>query len=138
MNLRGIVGDALESIEIPENIVVDKTKLGRMEAEVDPQMMKRVLINILTNAVDTMPSGGSICIECREEGAKKTISISDTGKGIPEDVLELIWTPLFTTKAKGMGFGLSICKKLLECQGGSISVESTEGKGTTFTISLPT
>jgi signal transduction histidine kinase len=137
MNLRGIVGDALESIEIPENIVIDQTKLGRMEAEVDPQMMKRVIINMLTNAVDTMPSGGRVRIECREEGAKKTISISDTGKGIPEDVLELIWTPLFTTKAKGMGFGLSICKKLVECQGGSISVESTEGKGTTFTISLP-
>ena len=100
-------------------------------------MMKRVLINMLTNAVDAMPSGGRIRIECHEEGVKKTISISDTGKGIPEDVLELIWKPLFTTKAKGMGFGLSICKRLVECQGGSISVGSTEGKGTTFTISLP-
>ncbi|MBA7606250.1 Adaptive-response sensory-kinase SasA [subsurface metagenome] len=137
MDLKGIVGDALESIEIPENIVVDQTKLGRMEAEVDPQMMKRVLINMLTNAVDAMPEGGNIRIESREQGDKMEILLTDTGMGIPEDVLEHIWKPLFTTKAKGMGFGLSICKKLVECQGGSISVESTEGKGTTFTISIP-
>ncbi|GAF89838.1 unnamed protein product, partial [marine sediment metagenome] len=128
---------ALESIEIPENIVVDQTKLGRIEAEVDPQMMKRVLINMLSNAVDAMPDGGNIRIESREQRDKMEILLTDTGMGIPEDVLEHIWKPLFTTKAKGMGFGLSICKKLVECQGSSISVESTEGKGTTFTISIP-
>jgi len=136
MDLRGIVSDALESIEIPENIVVDQTKLGRMKVEVDPQMMKRVLINMLSNAVDAMPDGGHICIESREQGDKREILVKDTGKGIPEDVLQHIWKPLFTTKAKGMGFGLSICKKLVESQGGSIRVENVEGKGTTFVISL--
>lgn len=136
MDLMGIVGDALESLEIPENIVVDLTKLGRMELEVDPQMMKRVFINMLSNAVDAMPEGGNIRIESREQGDKMEILLTDTGAGIPEDVLEHIWKPLFTTKAKGMGFGLSICKRLVESQGGSISVENVEGKGTTFTISL--
>jgi PAS domain S-box-containing protein len=137
MSLKGIVGDALESFEIPENIVVDQTELSMVEVEVDPQMMKRVLINMLSNAVDAMPEGGHIRIESHERGDKLEISLTDTGKGIPEDVLKQIWKPLFTTKAKGMGFGLSICKRLVECQGGSIDVKSAEGKGTTFTISLP-
>ena len=136
MSLIGILGDALESFEIPENIVVDQTELSRMEVEVDPQMMKRVFINMLSNAVDAMPEGGHIRIESHEKGDKLEISLTDTGKGIPEDVFKHIWKPLFTTKAKGMGFGLSICKRLVECQGGSIDVESVEGKGTTFTISL--
>jgi PAS domain S-box-containing protein len=136
IGLVGIVGDALESIRIPENIVVDQTRLGRMEVEVDPQMMKRVLINMLNNAVDAMPEGGHIRIESREQGDDMEILLTDTGNGIPENILQHIWTPLFTTKAKGMGFGLSICKRLVECQGGSINVESVEGNGTTFTISL--
>ena len=136
MDLRWILDDALESLEIPENIVVSQTKLERMEAEVDPQMLKRVLINMLNNAVDAMPEGGNILIESRVQEDKMEIVLTDTGRGISEDVLEFIWQPLFTTKAKGMGFGLSICKRLVECQGGSISVESVEGKGTTFTISL--
>ena len=60
-----------------------------------------------------------------------------TGVGIPKDILENIWTPLFTTKAKGMGLGLPICKRIAEAHEGDISVESTVGKGTTFTITVP-
>ena len=136
MDLVGVVGDALESVEIPDNITVDQKKLGRVQADVDPQMMKRVLINMLSNAVDAMPDGGDIRIESRKQGDRLELLLTDTGTGIPKDVLQYIWKPLFTTKAKGMGFGLSICKRLVECQGGSIKVESAEGKGTTFTISL--
>ncbi|MCJ7424470.1 ATP-binding protein [Candidatus Bathyarchaeota archaeon] len=65
------------------------------------------------------------------------ISFADTGKGIPKEALEKLWTLLFTTKAQGMGFGLAICKRIVEAHGGSISVESTVGKGTTLTVSLP-
>lgn len=137
MDLVGIVGDALESVDVPEGIMVDQKGLGRSQADVDPQMMKRVFINMLSNAVDAMPDGGEIRIESRERGDRLEILLTDTGTGIPEEVLKYMWKPLFTTKAKGMGFGLSICKRLVECQGGSISVESTEGVGTAFTINLP-
>ena len=65
------------------------------------------------------------------------ISFSDTGVGMSRKTLEKLWTPLFTTKAKGMGFGLPICKRFIEAQGGSISVESTPGKGTTFLVTFP-
>ena len=65
------------------------------------------------------------------------IAFTDTGVGIPEDVMRQLWTPLFTTKANGMGLGLCICKRVIEAHGGRISVESAVGKGTTFTVVVP-
>jgi signal transduction histidine kinase len=61
----------------------------------------------------------------------------DSGVGMTKEVLDKIFTPLYTTKAKGMGFGLSICKRIVEAHGGQISVKSTLGKGTVFDVSLP-
>ena len=65
------------------------------------------------------------------------ISVEDTGEGIPEEVKDKLFTPLFTTKSKGQGFGLAVVKRLVEAQDGKISFESQQGKGTTFTIQLP-
>ena len=64
-------------------------------------------------------------------------SFSDNGTGISKETIEKLWTPLFTTKAKGMGFGLPICKRIIETHGGAISIESAPRKGTTFTITIP-
>ncbi|MBS7621985.1 hybrid sensor histidine kinase/response regulator, partial [Candidatus Bathyarchaeota archaeon] len=63
--------------------------------------------------------------------------VSDTGVGMSGETMKKLWTPLFTTKAKGMGFGLSICKRFVEAHGGTITVESALGKGSTFTVTLP-
>ena len=63
--------------------------------------------------------------------------IEDTGTGIPDEVKPKIFTPLFTTKAKGQGFGLAVCKRVIEAQGGTISFESEAGKGAKFILSLP-
>jgi signal transduction histidine kinase len=65
------------------------------------------------------------------------IAFADTGTGIPEETLRKIFSPLFTTKAQGMGFGLAICKRIIEAHGGTITVETAVNKGTTFTITLP-
>ena len=65
------------------------------------------------------------------------IAFADTGKGIPAEVLPKLFTPLFTTKAQGMGFGLAICKRIVEVHGGTIKVESVKDKGTKFIINLP-
>jgi signal transduction histidine kinase len=65
------------------------------------------------------------------------ISFSDTGIGMGKDTLSSLWVPLFTTKAKGMGFGLAICKRIVEAHGGKILAESTQGKGTVFTLTFP-
>jgi signal transduction histidine kinase len=73
----------------------------------------------------------------RQYDEKAEISFSDNGPGMSPEVVSKIFTPLFTTKAQGMGFGLSICKRIVEAHGGSISVKTELGKGTTFTITLP-
>ena len=84
-----------------------------------------------------MPNGGELTIKvsCNEKEAQ--ICVEDTGVGIAEEHKPKIFTPLFTTKAKGQGFGLAVCKKLIDAQGGEISFESEEGKGSKFTIKLP-
>ncbi len=95
------------------------------------------MINLLKNAVDAMPSGGEITITGELTNHDYELHITDTGVGIPKDILDEIWNPLFTTKSKGMGFGLSICRRILEYHGGSIEVKSKVGEGTSFTIILP-
>jgi two-component system sensor histidine kinase HydH len=84
-----------------------------------------------------MPDGGTLEIRSRETDGVVEIAFSDSGVGMPKEIQEKLWTPLFTTKAKGMGFGLPICKRIVEAHGGSISVESEVGSGTTFRIRLP-
>jgi signal transduction histidine kinase len=84
-----------------------------------------------------MPNGGRLTIRSDQRDSWVTLSISDTGTGISTQNMAKLWTPLFTTKAKGMGFGLPICKRIVDAHGGSISVKSKEGKGSTFTVTLP-
>ena len=84
-----------------------------------------------------MPNGGKLKIESRIVDGMWKLSFSDTGIGMPEEIKEKIGKPLLTTKAKGMGLGLAICKRIVEAHRGSISVESHPGKGTTFTVSIP-
>jgi len=134
---KALVEDALASVEIPNNISVVKVVDNRSRIRVDFEKVKRVLVNLIRNAVDAMPKGGTLTIKCRRKGEKVEFAVSDTGVGMSEEVLKKIWTPLFTTKAKGMGFGLSICKRFVEAHGGTISVESALGKGSTFTVTLP-
>jgi len=84
-----------------------------------------------------MPEGGKLTIKSKKAGRKVEFAFTDTGAGIPKETLERLFIPLFTTKARGMGFGLPICKRIIEAHGGKISVESTLGKGTTFTLIIP-
>jgi signal transduction histidine kinase len=103
----------------------------------DAEKMRRVLINLIENAIDAMPKRGKLTIESRESDGGVEISLSDNGTGMSKETLERIWSPLFTTKAKGIGLGLPIAKRLVEAQGGSITVQSKQGTRTTFTIRIP-
>jgi PAS domain S-box-containing protein len=134
---KALVEDALASVEIPNNIRVVKIVNNRPRIKVDFEKVKRVLVNLIRNAVDAMPKGGTLTIKCRRKGGKVEFAVSDTGVGMSEETRKKLWTPLFTTKARGMGFGLSICKRFVEAHGGAISVESALGKGSTFTVTLP-
>jgi signal transduction histidine kinase len=105
--------------------------------KVDVEKMKRVLVNVMKNAVDAMPKGGKLTLRSRRIAENFELSCTDTGVGMSKDVLDKIWTPLFTTKAKGMGLGLSICKRMVEAHGGKLDVESSVGRGTTFKVIIP-
>ena len=103
----------------------------------DPKQMHQVLINLLKNALEAMPQGGEITITTRVKGANVEISLADTGEGMSPEVAGNIFQPYFTTKEKGTGLGLAICQSIIQEHGGVISVASTPGRGTTFTIQLP-
>lgn len=134
---KSIMKDILSLVEVPNNVHVSDFVQDEPKIMADVEKMKRVFINIIKNAIDAMPTGGNLTIKSKESGGNVEITIADTGIGISKDNLGKIWTPFFTTKAKGMGLGLPICKRIIEAHRGSILVESKLGKGTTFTITIP-
>jgi signal transduction histidine kinase len=84
-----------------------------------------------------MPKGGNLTITSRQSRKNLEISFTDTGVGMPKETMQQIFTPLFTSKAKGMGFGLAISKRIIEAHGGKITVDSKVGEGSTFTLTVP-
>jgi signal transduction histidine kinase len=123
--------------EIPSNIKLVDSAKNEPEIIADFEKMQRVFVNLINNAIDAMPQGGTLAVSSSSQDGRVEIGVADTGTGMTEQVMKKLWTPLFTTKKKGMGLGLSICKRMVEAHGGSISVESTLGKGSTFTVRLP-
>jgi two-component system NtrC family sensor kinase len=109
------------------------------EVMASTNQMRQVTLNILKNAKEAMPKGGTLTVRTAREGNKVLITTQDTGIGIPEEIRDKIFEAFFTTKqkVKGVGLGLSVCYGIIKDHGGEIRVESEEGKGTTFTISLP-
>jgi PAS domain S-box-containing protein len=105
---------------------------------VDPQQIALVLANLVNNAYQAMPDGGVLTISAQQDNGTVVLSVRDTGCGIPRENMDRLFEPLFTTKPRGIGLGLATSKSLVEANGGSIDVESQEGRGSAFTITLPT
>lgn len=103
----------------------------------DYQQMRQVLVNLIKNAAEAMPAGGSITLTVQRRPPHLEISVADTGEGMTADVVENIFTPYFTTKTKGSGLGLAISRNIIRAHNGEMAVESRPGKGTVFTILLP-
>jgi sensor domain CHASE-containing protein/nitrogen-specific signal transduction histidine kinase len=132
-----LLKEALSLIEVPKNTqIIDQTR-DEPEIRVDTQKLTGAFLNIIKNAFDAMPNGGKLTIKSDKLNDEVRISFTDTGVGMTEETLSKLWSPLFTTKAKGMGFGLSICKRIVEAHDGKISVASEVGKGSAFVVSLP-
>jgi signal transduction histidine kinase/ActR/RegA family two-component response regulator len=115
-------------------------KLGTDEARVmgDESELREVLVNMVFNAVDAMPEGGTITLSTREAGGQMEIGVSDTGTGMSEDVRPRVFDPFFTTKGKaGMGLGLAVSYGIIRRHEGTIEVHSEPGRGTSFRILLP-
>lgn len=124
------------------------TDLAPVEA--DPVQIDQVISNLCVNAVQAMKDGGHLGVTAENadgwkgaasgtpfDGPVVIVTITDTGAGIPADVLPRIWEPFFTTKQKGTGLGLATVYAVVKKHGGNITVDSTQGKGTTFTLTLP-
>ena len=134
---KSLISYTLLAINIPDKIKILQHVEDSPTIWVDANKMQRVFTNLVKNAFDAMPDGGTLEISSRHDEQSVNFSFIDTGFGMSEDVAKKIFTPLFTTKAQGMGFGLSICKRIVEAHGGKIEVESTLNKGAKFTIMLP-
>lgn len=105
--------------------------------EADSEQIKTCFSNLVINAVQAMPDGGTLDIGVHREDGEIRFEFKDTGHGIAPEALELIFEPYYSTKETGIGLGLPLTKRLIEDHGGTIKAESTEGKGTLFTVSLP-
>ncbi|MBI4654627.1 MAG: HAMP domain-containing protein [Nitrospirae bacterium] len=105
----------------------------------DQMQLQQIFLNLLLNAVEAMPNGGTLSIKTFHDLAKNSIQvdITDTGKGIRKEIMDKIFQPFFTTKPKGTGMGLAVTKRIVEEHGGNISVRSTQNEGTTFRIAFP-
>ncbi len=115
-------------------VLLDLMKLPPVKG--DSSMLQQCLLNIILNAIDAMPRGGTLSITTKKDQNHIVISIADTGSGIPEEIKNKIFDPFFTTKPDGTGLGLSIAYSIIKLHNGEINFESSE-KGTTFYLKLP-
>jgi signal transduction histidine kinase/DNA-binding response OmpR family regulator len=105
---------------------------------VAPDELGQVFINLVLNAVDAMPEGGALHISSRlAEDGRLAVAFSDTGHGIPAELLDHVFEPFFSTREDGTGLGLTVSNNVVKRHGGEITIESTVGEGTTFTVWLP-
>ncbi len=133
-----IIDDLLKKTKLPEQISISvKVEKNAKKIVADADYIKRILQNLIINAAQAMPNGGKLSIEAHKEVNDIILTVEDTGVGIPKDVQGKLFTPMFTTKAKGQGFGLPVIKRMTEALGGSVSFESQEGRGTSFVVRLP-
>jgi signal transduction histidine kinase len=104
---------------------------------IDSNQVKQVILNLILNAEQAMPDGGALTVSTRAEDGWLAVDVSDTGEGIPEERIEDIFSPFFTTRPGGTGLGLAVSRRIARAHGGDITVVSRRGQGTTFTVKLP-
>jgi PAS domain S-box-containing protein len=136
-NIAELMHYTLKTTNIPQNIEAKVEAPPDLTINTDPNYLMRVLSNLMINAVQAMPHGGKLYLNASKTGHRVAITVQDTGVGMPREIQEKIFTPLFTTKAKGQGLGLAVVKRLVEGLAGTITFESVMGKGTVFHIELP-
>lgn len=134
-----LIDEALVTIQdkIRSGITVTTSCNGVGMIFCDREYIRLSLINLIVNAVQSIDDSGNVHIECSEQDGMASLTVSDTGAGIPEDELDRIFEPYYSTKKLGIGIGLAITKRFVEEHGGTISALSEVGRGTTMTIRLP-
>jgi signal transduction histidine kinase len=128
------------SAEARERITVERQLPGDLgQAVTDPGLVRHVLTNFISNAVDAMPGGGTLRVRAEREGAQLALSVSDTGVGMGSEERRHIFEPFYSTKpaGRGTGLGLAICREIALALKGRIEVESEPSRGSTFTLLVP-
>ncbi len=138
VDINSVLQETLAKADISKTIKV-QAHLGENfpKLKVDVLQIKQVFSNLISNALQAMPQGGELIVTTGKTNTSLSIAFSDTGVGISKENLNKLFNPLFTTKAKGIGLGLIICQIIVEGHRGKIEVVSQEGKGSTFTVTLP-
>ena len=152
ISINRLIGDVLVLIQplvLSKIKVITKLHPNLPDVEIDPVEMEQVLFNLMLNARDAMPQGGQLIVatDLRDRPSEVTIggddkcyvtiTVSDTGSGIPEAIVDHIFEPFFTTKPEGTGLGLASAQGIVRQHGGDIKVQSAVGSGTQFTVYLP-
>lgn len=138
-SLEMIIQAVTSKLDVPDNINVSYSVTTPFPTLLtDPLFLTRILTNLTLNGLQAMQdSGGELTINASTREQKVIITVADTGKGIPDEIKNKIFKPLFTTKPKGQGFGLAVVKKLVEGLNGTVSYETNLGKGTKFIVEIP-
>jgi PAS domain S-box-containing protein len=140
-SLNGVVEKTLDLLrpEIENRGVTVKTKLARnlTATPIDATQMQQVLVNLVKNAAQAMTNGGTLTLQTGENADAVWVNVADTGGGIPQEQINRIFEPFYTTKKKGSGLGLMIVQRIVRAHDGKIELESHVGRGTTFRIWLP-
>lgn len=138
IRIESSVTEAIELLAWPPGIAVSVAIEGDVcEVTADPDQLRIVFSNLFRNAIDAMPAGGRLNVRASLSDEFADIAVTDSGVGMPSDVLGRIMQPLYSTKSRGLGLGLAITRAIVEKHGGQLLVTSQEGQGSTFTVRLP-
>jgi PAS domain S-box-containing protein len=138
VDIKGTIDKMLSAINVPPSVTVRvSVEQGFPVLKSNDATLRRILNNLVLNAIQAMPDGGELTISAQLEDGRPIVAVSDTGVGIPEEARAKMFKPLFTTKPKGQGFGLAVVKKLCEDLKIDVSYVSKVGRGTTFTLKFP-
>jgi two-component system sensor histidine kinase HydH len=131
-----LVASAIEVTAVPAAIEILSSVPAASTLDVDPDQFRQVLVNLITNSIQAMNGTGRVWVEAHRDAGATALRVRDAGPGVPAEVRSRVFEALFTTKAKGSGLGLALCRRIVEAHGGSIVIEPTS-EGASFLISIP-
>jgi signal transduction histidine kinase len=138
VNICKAVPETVSAVQIPSAIERQMIcDVPSLTVKVDLDFLRRIMVNLINNAVQAIPNGGRLIVALSKQANNAVITVQDTGVGMSKETQKKLFTPLFTTKKKGQGYGLVSIKRMVEALNGRINFESEEGKGTKFVIEFP-
>jgi two-component system sensor histidine kinase HydH len=128
--------DVLEAVATPPDVEVIND-VTPFELEADPEQIAQILTNLINNAFQAMPRGGTLRIAALKDGETACITVQDSGEGIGLELVDRLFEPFFTTKSEGTGLGLAIVRRLTEAHGGEVSIANGPSQGAVVTVRIP-